>query len=496
MPEASTGELLIAIKSKLDEAGAKWDRISTDMAPLLKEQGELIKQLKGEKNDRLAELGKKLDEIGPSLIEAQKNYVDLKKAMVELEKTTQRGGERQKKAPRSIGKDFVAGDGYKQWKDHHKKERWSAPHEIKGQLFERKASLDWDEDNNAGALVAPWYRPDPIQTRKRVPIHRKYLTVIPVDESNQVKFSRETTEYVLVAQCTATAALGQKDVTVDSVAGFSTKDHFNAFTSGANSGTIASISGLVLTMTDNLTAQINVGDKIVCPYFVFIAEGNIAARSLDAWEDGTANVEKLSAYVKTTNELLEDAPRTEDMIDRRLLSKAARCEEKAVFYGPTATTGQIEGFFHNASIVEILWSAQSAGTTKLDLLQYAITVLALAEYAVEAIFLNPNDHGDIIRTKGIDGQYMFAQVMAVGLPTRVWGAELVSTAACESTDALAGEFSVAATLYDRQEASVQIGEVDDDFIRGKKSILCTERVAFSVDIPAAVVRIKFDSAPV
>jgi hypothetical protein len=486
-------ELLEAIKAQLAAAGVKWDKLSDEMAPLMKEQSRMLNELKSRDDDRLKEIDAKLQEYGPKLQDVQEEHRALRKAVAELEKKNQRSFPQDDRRE-SIGAEFVKSPSFTGWLG--RKKIGSADPFVSGSsFFERKASFDFDESNNALGIVQPMQR-DLVEFRKLTPVHRDILTIVPVEEANSVVYAREKYEYMLVARVTAQALTAQKVVYVDSVSGMSTSSPFNAFTCGNNTGTIASIDAdnLKLTMTDNLTEQIEPGAKLVMANFVPVAEGHVAVRSLDVTEEVTAAIEEISTYLTVTERLLDDAPRTQDTVDRRLRSRVARTESKNVWYGPGGS-GQIEGFFTNASILEVKWSTQAAGTTKLDLLQYAISLVAAAEGETDYIVIAPSDFFDIMRIKGNDGHYVFSQVQTVGMSPRVWTAQLVPTGALDSGDAIAGDFSLGATLFDRMQTSIVIGRNNDDLTRRKFTMVGTLRVGLAIDIPAYFIKIDFDSKP-
>jgi hypothetical protein len=524
-----------AIHDRLAAADKRWGDISEKLAPLLEDSKANKAEIK---------------EIASDLKEVQGEHKTLRAALVGIERKHGRRPlakagvvDSPYRGPIHLGRAFVQSDAYKEWLDqggaktgpkHSRRVEldaspWGAfdgmDPEHKTMVLERDGRTPptdlpvlapkafksvlalTSESGSLGALVNPWDRPDVLELRRRIPIVRELLTVLPIPATNAVDFDRELAEFFL-ATCVVTAvgSGGATSLDVESARGFHTTDPggrgFNKIkivtSSGTEEVTLSSVdpdaSPNTITFAPALVGTVALNALVTADFFEFTAEATLKPRGLDQFEQVQAPVETLATWVEASNQILDDAVRLEDRITRRLLSRLARMEEQAIFYGP-GTTGQIKGFFVETLIPQVLWSAQAVGTSKLDLLLIAMTVVTLAEYLPEAVLLSPSDMRDIMLTKGDDGHFVFFQVQVQGFPTRIWMAEIRMTTALEPKDALTGEFSTGATLYDRQSAAIRIGEPNDFFLRNVKAILAEERIAFSIDFPIAFARIKFDSAP-
>jgi len=499
-------EMLESLKAELTTVGTKWDDLSaqvrdhTEKLALVDNHGSKLDE-QGHVIAKLGEHGAKFDELVGSLQQTQQEHSQLKLIIAELEKKSQRGGmlgddENDYTAP---GKSFVEGTAYKEFAAglDVKSRRESAIHKVKGGFFGVKSS----SDVTSPAIYTP--RADPKEFAKRVPVHRGYIPVIQVGDGNTVPYTREKVEYQLVARVTAQASTGQKVVYVDNTRGMLTDTGLNTYTShstpgGAaeNSGTIASIDhdNLKLTMTDNLTVQLEIGDLIYCPFFDFVAEANIAPKSQDVWEAASATIIKLASHVKVSVDLLDDEARMEDITERRLLSRIARDEESMVFRG-AGGSGQMEGFLNDSDITTITWSAQAAGTTRLDMIMLALTYPALSDYMATAVFMSWTDWRQTILTKGTDGQYVLLKALSEAPTSRILGADLVPCNALPATYFVAGDFAMGATLFERDEAEVQIGLDGNDLTQDTRTLFGRERVALAIDCPGAFAIGYLDSSP-
>jgi HK97 family phage major capsid protein len=77
---------------------------------------------------------------------------------------------------------------------------------------------------------------------------------------------------------------------------------------------------------------------------------------------------------------------------------------------------------------------------------------------------------------------------AGNLPPMLWGRPVVESDAMPEDQFLVGAFRLAATLFDREQATIAISTEDrDNFIKNMVTILCEERLALAVARPAAFV---------
>ena len=67
----------------------------------------------------------------------------------------------------------------------------------------------------------------------------------------------------------------------------------------------------------------------------------------------------------------------------------------------------------------------------------------------------------------------------------------MTTTAIAQDTFLLGNFRAAATLYDRWTARVEVGTVNDDFVRNLLTVLAEERVALAAKDTTALVRGDF-----
>jgi HK97 family phage major capsid protein len=89
---------------------------------------------------------------------------------------------------------------------------------------------------------------------------------------------------------------------------------------------------------------------------------------------------------------------------------------------------------------------------------------------------------------GTLGGYLMGDPTNAAMPT-LWSMAVIESEIVPAGTALVGDFVMGATLFDREEAAVRVGLIDDQFVRNMQTILAELRVAFAVWRPNAFARI-------
>jgi hypothetical protein len=134
---------------------------------------------------------------------------------------------------------------------------------------------------------------------------------------------------------------------------------------------------------------------------------------------------------------------------------------------------------------------RQAGDTKIDLLRRAILQVRIAEYRASAIVLNPVDWADMELAKDSTGSYIWVNVQEGGQP-RMWRLPVVDTNAMPQGEFMVGAFDMAAQVFDREDANVEVSTEDaDNFTKNMVTIRAEERLALAVYRPQSFVHGPF-----
>jgi HK97 family phage major capsid protein len=222
-----------------------------------------------------------------------------------------------------------------------------------------------------------------------------------------------------------------------------------------------------------------------------VAEGDEKPGSDTQLELKTFPARTIAHWEKASRQILDDIPQLKGMIDSDLIYGLKFKEEAQLLSGDN--TGQnLNGMIPQATA----YSAPivlAGNTYTMDILGLAALQLANANYTADGIVMNNADWWEIRLMKDDEGAYIYGPPN-VAVEPRLFGVPVVPTAAMTSRKFLVGEFQRAATIFDRWEARVEVGFVDDDFIRNLVTVLGEERLAFAVKRPAALVYGDLDTA--
>lgn len=196
-------------------------------------------------------------------------------------------------------------------------------------------------------------------------------------------------------------------------------------------------------------------------------------------------VVKIPHFIKTSTEILMDAPMLKSYIDHRLRYGLALKEEEQLLNG-SGVGNNLNGINTQASAYVAPISVPNV--TRIDVIRLALLQSELAEFPATGIVLHPSDWAAIELTKDENGAYIFANPQSLSQPA-LWGRPVVSTQAMAVSDFLVGAFRLGAQVFDRMQSTVTVAtENEDDFIKNMVTILAEERLALAVYRPEAFVK--------
>ena len=207
----------------------------------------------------------------------------------------------------------------------------------------------------------------------------------------------------------------------------------------------------------------------------------------------TSSVTTIAHWVLATRQILDDVPMLQSYIDGRLRYGLAYAEEQQLLNG-AGTGTDLNGIVTQATAFASAVAVNTELDTKVDVIRVAMLQAALAEFPASGIVLNPVDWAEIELTKTTDGAYLFANPQNTAEP-RLWGLPVVATQSMTSGDFLVGAFNMAAQIFDRADASVEVSTEDDqNFRKNLVTILAEERLALAVYRPEAFITGDFAAA--
>jgi len=241
---------------------------------------------------------------------------------------------------------------------------------------------------------------------------------------------------------------------------------------------IGDVNERAVTLLD-LVSSGSIGSNIKEWVYVANEEGAAASTAEGAIKNqidfelivGSNKVEKVTAYIVATDEMLEDVEGVVSLVNNKLTTKVRLALEKYVYDGdgvspnlegistvaPTFAAGAFAGIVDNANNVDVLAVAQNQ--------------IELADCAMPtAIFMNPSDVTSLLLEKvsSTDKRYIERLQMIAGTLS-FDGVPVVKSTMVPAGEFLMGDFTKANVDY-KKGFTVEIGYNADNFVKNFKTI--------------------------
>lgn len=215
----------------------------------------------------------------------------------------------------------------------------------------------------------------------------------------------------------------------------------------------------------------------------------LKSESVLAFSAQTAPVRTLAHWIPVTNRMLADAPAIRGIINSRLLLGLALELEDQVIDGD-GTGENFTGILRTAGI-----NIQGLGADSIQdaVFKARTQVRVTGKARPNAVVLHPNDWQAVRLARenvatGTLGGYLFGPPSQSGATT-MWGLPVIESEGIPENTGLVGDFSMGATLFDREQSAIRVGFIDDQFVRNMQTILAELRAAFVVWRPTAFAKV-------
>lgn len=213
----------------------------------------------------------------------------------------------------------------------------------------------------------------------------------------------------------------------------------------------------------------------------------------------TVPVRTMAHWIPASRQVLSDAPMLQRLVDSKLMYGLNLLADSQLLYGnglnQNLTGLMVDSGVSTVGEIATGTSAADLPGAMLDHIRAAITKNQTFDYYnVNGLVINPVDWGTLETAKGSDGHYIWVTVPNGG-ESRLWRVPVIVSNAMTSGDFLLGDWTMGATIYDREQMDIRVSESHSDyFVKNGVAILAEERYGFGIELPKAFTKGSFDVA--
>jgi HK97 family phage major capsid protein len=184
---------------------------------------------------------------------------------------------------------------------------------------------------------------------------------------------------------------------------------------------------------------------------------------------------------------MQDSAALEQFLNVRMIEFLRRYHEEMILNGD-GTPGEFSGLTLAANHTAY---TPEAGDTGLDSIRKAAAELEDADFYATAIMLNPKDWAEIEIIKDQQEGYVLgnggaASYVSQGMGANLWGVPVVTSKSVAKGKFIAADLQSAVVHFLRQDATIELGYVANQFRELSSTILASMRGALIVTNPSGV----------
>ena len=210
-----------------------------------------------------------------------------------------------------------------------------------------------------------------------------------------------------------------------------------------------------------------------------VAEGALKPQTDFDIVEATAKVEKIAVWIKVSKEALADIKFLQGEINTELRELVALKLDEQILSGD-GTSPNLRGILTVAPTFAAVSTMALLVPTpnRFDVMVAAVAQIAAANFVADTIVVNPADYYAMQLVKDAEGRYLLPPFSSADGMT-IAGLRVVANNGVAVGTFLVGDFKKA-TLAIREDVNIQIGYVNDDFIRNLVTILAEMRAVLYV----------------
>lgn len=211
----------------------------------------------------------------------------------------------------------------------------------------------------------------------------------------------------------------------------------------------------------------------------------------------SVNMEKIGTFVKVTDEMLSDTAGLSSYLAARIPGKVLSIEDNEILNGD-GSSPNLDGLFTDGTAFvtgsggAFYQAVESAN--EYDVLVAAINQVALENYSVDTILLNPSDLHKIVLLKSTANEYLRQQIYT-GIQPTIMGIPVTVNTAVTAGKFLAMDSRAATQYWIRENLGIEFSREDGtNFQSNFVTVRAQLRAALTNYLPKAIVQGTFSTA--
>lgn len=205
------------------------------------------------------------------------------------------------------------------------------------------------------------------------------------------------------------------------------------------------------------------------------AEGALKSQVSWTYTEESADVKKITEFIKVSKESLDDLDFLRSEINTELIEGVELKLDEQISSGD-GTGLNLKGILPQAPVFNVTGTPLDKSVfnaNKRDVLRSAVALIRKNRFNANYIVINPMDGATMELEKGKDGHYILPPFTSVD-GTKIGATLIIENEAIAEGDFLAGDFTKA-NLRIKEEININIGHSDDDFVKNLVTILAEMR---------------------
>jgi HK97 family phage major capsid protein len=215
-----------------------------------------------------------------------------------------------------------------------------------------------------------------------------------------------------------------------------------------------------------------------------VAEAASKPESARVFTVRNVNAEVVATTLPVTEQQLADAPFIMGYINASLGQEIDLAEEVELLTG-SGSSPHLQGYLTKTGV-----QTQAVSGDPVETAVYkAFTLVRFTGFAEpSACVFHPNDWQDVVTHQDLQNRYIWGDP-ATGLPSRIWGVPVVVTPAETENTILIGDFRAYSYVVRRQSLRIDVGWINDQFLKNTKTIRAETRLALVIRRPQAFCKV-------